>query len=144
MHDVGKIGIADAILLSPRSLTPQEREVMQLHTLIGARILAGSTSPLLQAGEAIALSHHEKWDGSGYPNRLAGEAIPLFARICAIADVFDALTTARPYKPAFSNEKSFGILREGRGTHFDPALLDLFLRHTEQIEAIQREYGLDL
>lgn len=138
MHDVGKIGIPDAILLSTASLSPKERAIMEQHTILGARILTGSTSPLLQAGETIALAHHEKWDGTGYPHGLSGEDIPLFARICAIGDVFDALTTPRPYKPAYSNETAFQILREGRGTHFDPRLLDLFLGHPEEIEAIQQ------
>lgn len=136
MHDVGKIGVPDAILLKPGRLTTDEFDLMKQHTLIGTRILSGSTSPLLQAGETIALSHHERWDGSGYPGGLSGEDIPLAGRICAIADVFDALTSARPYKPAFPLERAFALMREGRGIHFDPHLLDLFLEHHDTIVAI--------
>ena len=102
MHDVGKIGIPDGLLLKPGKFTPEERCQMEQHTWIGARILGGSTSELLQIGECIALTHHEKWDGSGYPRGLSGEAIPLYGRICAVADVFDALTSDRPYKTALS------------------------------------------
>ena len=143
MHDVGKIGVPDSVLLKPGRLTPEERQVMEQHTLIGARILGNSSSHLLQAGEAIALTHHEKWDGSGYPHGLAGEEIPLYARICAVADVFDALTTSRSYKPAFPNERALEIMREGRGKHFDPTLLDLFLNSMSHVEAIQQCYGLE-
>jgi putative two-component system response regulator len=140
MHDVGKIGIPDAILLKPGKLTPEEFETIKRHTLIGASILAASSSMLLQAGEIIALSHHEKWDGSGYPNGLAGEDIPLWGRICAVADVFDALTSDRPYKQAFPNEKALEILREGRGKHFDPEVQDHFFGNLDEVVAIQREY----
>ena len=141
MHDVGKIGIPDGLLLKPGKLTLAERRQMEQHTLIGARILGGSSSELLQIGECIALTHHEKWDGAGYPRGLAGEAIPLYGRICAVADVFDALTSARPYKSAFCNEKALQIMREGRGTHFDPAILDVFLAHFDAALRIQREYA---
>ena len=141
MHDVGKIGIPDGLLLKPGKLTLEERRQMEQHTLIGARILGRSSSELLQIGECIALTHHEKWDGSGYPKGLAGEDIPLYGRICAVADVFDALTSARPYKIAFSNGKALEILREGRGTHFDPAILDVFLACFDEVLQIQREYA---
>ena len=97
----------------------------------------------MRAGEAIALTHHEKWDGSGYPHGLRGEEIPLYARICAIADVFDALTTSRSYKPAFPNAHALQIMREGRGKHFDPSLLDLFLDSIAHVEAIQQCCGLE-
>ena len=137
MHDVGKIGIPDSVLLKPGKLTENEFLIMKQHTLLGARILEGSPSTLLQAGRVIALSHHEKWDGSGYPNGLAGEDIPLWGRICAVADVFDALTSERPYKRAFSVEKAVGILREGRARHFDPRVLDCFLDHLGEILAIK-------
>lgn len=140
MHDVGKIGIPDRILLKAGRLDPDEWETMKQHTLIGASILAGSSSRLLQAGELIALSHHEKWDGSGYPNGLSGEDIPLWGRISAVADVFDALTSTRPYKEAFSNEKAFEILREGEGSHFDPACLRVFFEHLAEILEVQRGY----
>ncbi len=140
MHDVGKLGIPDAILLKPGALTPEERAVIEQHALIGARILHGSEAKLLQVGEVIALSHHEKWDGSGYPYGLTGEEIPLYGRICAVVDVFDALTSKRPYKEAFSNEKACDILRAGRGTHFDPRVLDLFFAHFSEVLAIQQQY----
>jgi len=141
MHDVGKIGIPDSILRKPGKLTPEERAIMEQHTLIGSRILGGSASTLLQAGEVIAISHHEKWDGSGYPHRLAGEAIPIYGRICAIADVFDALVSKRSYKDAFPNEQVYEMLREGRGAHFDPQLLDVFFAHLDETTAIQRQYA---
>jgi putative two-component system response regulator len=140
MHDVGKIGTPDAILRKPGPLTADEREQMQQHTLIGASLLRDSASELLQAGEIIVLSHHEKWDGSGYPNGLRGEEIPLYGRICAVADVFDALTSPRPYKETFSNEQAYATLRSGRGTHFDPVILDLFFAHLDEITAIQQQY----
>jgi putative two-component system response regulator len=139
MHDVGKLGIPDAILLKPGKLDSEEWAIMKEHTTIGARILHGSSSRLLRAGEIIALSHHEKWDGSGYPNGWAGTAIPLWGRICAIADVFDALTHERPYKKAFTNEEACEIMRNERGRQFDPTLLDLFLRLGDEILAIQSE-----
>lgn len=141
MHDVGKVGVPDGILLKPGKLTDEEWEVMKRHTVMGARILSKSESELLQAGEVIALSHHEKWDGSGYPQGLAGEDIPLRGRICAVADVFDALTTKRPYKKAMPNEVAFEIIREGRGKHFDPRLVDLFFANLDDILTIQKEYA---
>jgi len=140
MHDVGKIGTPDAILLKPGKLDADEWDIMKQHTVIGARILGGSGSELLQAGEIIAISHHEKWDGSGYPNGLSGENIPLHGRIVAVADVVDALTSRRPYKEPFSNEKALEIMKEGRGKHFDPTILDLFLNNFGEIEKIQNEY----
>jgi putative two-component system response regulator len=140
MHDVGKIGIPDAILRKPGPLDKDEWQIMQQHTTIGARILGGSTSPLLQAAALIARTHHEKWDGSGYPAGLAGEHIPLWGRIVTIADVFDALTTRRPYKEAFSTEKTLALLRAGRGTQFEPRLLDLFLDNLDAAKAIQDQY----
>ncbi len=126
MHDIGKIGVPDSILLKPGKLTPDEFKVMQKHPGIGARILTGSTSPLLVAAEQIALTHHEKFDGTGYPRNLKGEQIPIEGRIVALADVFDALTTRRCYKPAFSIEKSLEIIRDGNGKHFDPAVVAAF------------------
>lgn len=143
MHDVGKLAIPDAILTSPNRLTPEERQVMEQHTVLGAQLLRDSSSPLLQAGEIVALTHHEKWDGTGYPHELAGEQIPLYGRICAIADVFDALTTRRPYKAAYSNEEAIRLMEEGRGTHFDPSLLDLFLADMEEIVSIQKCFGTE-
>lgn len=140
MHDVGKIGIPDGILLKPGHLDKEEWEVMQQHTTIGARILHGSRSELLQAGETIALAHHEKWDGSGYPQGLKDEKIPLFGRIVAVVDVFDALTTKRPYKKAFSNEEAFEIIRSGRKQHFDPQIVDIFFKNIDEILQIQESY----
>jgi putative two-component system response regulator len=140
MHDVGKIGIPDVILRKPGKLTREERAVMEQHTLIGGRILGGSASELLQAGEVIALSHHERWDGTGYPNRLSGKAIPLYGRICAVADVFDALVSKRSYKDAFPNERVYAMLQQARGSHFDPKILDIFFAHLDEVTAIQQNY----
>jgi len=140
MHDIGKIGIPDAILLKPGKLDAAEWEIMKGHASIGAKILSGGSSKLLEIGAIIAASHHEKWNGTGYPQGLSGEDIPLFGRICALADVYDALTTRRPYKEAFSNEKALGIMKEGRGQHFDPTLFDVFMDNLSDILIIQREY----
>jgi CHASE2 domain-containing sensor protein len=127
LHDVGKVGIPDRILLKPGALDPDEWLVMQSHTLIGSRILSGSSSPVVQLAEEIALTHHERWDGGGYPNRLRGEQIPLSGRICAVADVFDALRSERPYKPAWSLEDTLEEIVRQRGRHFDPRVVDAFL-----------------
>jgi CHASE2 domain-containing sensor protein len=127
LHDVGKIGIPDRILLKPGKLDPDEWEIMKTHAQIGASILAGSDTPLLQAAEEIALSHHERWDGSGYPRGHAGEAIPLNGRICAICDVFDALLSERPYKRAWPRDEALAEIRRQSGSHFDPELVDAFL-----------------
>lgn len=140
MHDVGKIGIPDAILFKPGKLSPEEWQIMKEHAAIGKRILDKSNSSLLQVGALIAFTHHEKWDGSGYPRGMKGEDIPLYGRICAVADVFDALTSKRPYKNAFTNENSIQILKEGRGTHFDPNVLDIFLNRFEEVLQIQQKY----
>lgn len=139
MHDLGKIGIPDGILLKPGKLDPVEWRIMMLHTVIGARILQGSDAEVIKMGEIIAQSHHEKWDGSGYPDALKGTEIPLEGRITAIADVFDALTSKRPYKEAFSVEKALGIIREGRGSHFDPDVVDAFLGIEDEILAIKKQ-----
>lgn len=136
MHDVGKIGIPDAILLKPAPLTPEERRVMERHTEIGASILSGSSSRLLQAGETIALSHHEHWDGRGYPRRLSGLEIPLWGRICAVADFFDALTSARPYRPAISVDETLEMMGFLEGTHFDPSVLRLFFEQEKRVRAV--------
>jgi putative two-component system response regulator len=128
LHDVGKIGIPDAILLKPGKLTPDEMAVMRRHTTIGAQLLGEGRSPLMRTAETIALSHHERWDGTGYPAGLAAEAIPLSGRIVALADVFDALTHARPYRAAWSVEAALTEIARLRGTHFDPFLTDAFLK----------------
>jgi putative two-component system response regulator len=138
MHDVGKIGIPDAILLKPGKLTPREWEVMKEHSAIGARILSGSSSEVLRAGEVIAISHHERWDGRGYPHGLAGGGIPLLGRVCAVADVFDALTSERPYRAELPPEQAVEIMAEGRGTHFDPDILDVFLDLADEFIAVRR------
>lgn len=127
LHDVGKIGIPDSVLLKPGKLTPEEMGIMRRHTIIGARILEGSRSSLMQLAESVALRHHEKWDGSGYPDGIAGDKIPLPARIVAVCDVFDALSHARPYRPAWTVEATLAEIARLRGTHFDPWLADLFL-----------------
>lgn len=138
LHDVGKIGIPERILLKPGPLTDEERAEMQQHTLIGSHLLDGSSSDILMVAKSIALTHHERWDGTGYPNHLAGDAIPIMGRICAVADVFDALTSERPYKPAWSNDDSLHVLKEGQGTQFDPGLIDLFIRNFKEVEHIQQ------
>jgi len=140
MHDVGKIGIPDRILLKPGRLDPDEMDIMRQHAVIGSRILSGSSSALLHEGEVIALSHHEKWDGTGYPKGLSGEDIPLVGRICAVSDVFDALTTDRPYKEAFPNDKAYRILREEQGQHLDPEAVHAFFEQIDEIEEIQERY----
>ena len=127
MHDVGKVAIPDAILLKPGRLTAEERAIVETHAEEGHRLLKGSSSAILDMAATIALSHHEKWDGSGYPRGVAGEAIPIEGRIVAIADVFDALTSDRVYRKAFAVEKAVEMMREERGKHFDPVLLDAFM-----------------
>ncbi|HUE84695.1 MAG TPA: HD domain-containing phosphohydrolase [Vicinamibacterales bacterium] len=124
LHDVGKIGIPDALLLKPSSLTEQEMAVMQTHTVIGSTILGGSQAPLLQLAEVIARTHHERWDGRGYPNRLVGEDIPLVGRIVAVADAFDALTNDRPYRKALSTADGLDEIERHRGTQFDTKAAD--------------------
>ena len=124
LHDVGKIGIPDAILLKPDRLTVEEFDVMKTHTTIGAEILSGSRFPLLQLAQQIALTHHERWDGAGYPRGLKGEAIPLVGRIVAVADAFDAMTHDRPYRKALSTQEAWEILWEGAGAQWDAGLVE--------------------
>lgn len=140
MHDVGKVGIPDAILLKPARLTPEEFEVVKTHCEIGARILAASESPLLQLAEVIALTHHEWFDGRGYPRGLKGEDIPLAGRIAALADAYDALTTKRVYKPAYPMEKALSIITEESGSHFDPLVVAAFEAVFEEILEIGRQF----
>jgi putative two-component system response regulator len=137
MHDVGKIGIPDAILLKPGKLDPEEWEIMKRHTIIGAHILESEGSDLLKLAQEIAYSHHEHWDGAGYPKGLGGEDIPLAARIVALADVFDALTSERPYKKSWSVDAAMDLIREKRGGHFNPDLVDLFVDMLTDIVAIR-------
>jgi putative two-component system response regulator len=137
MHDVGKIGIPDHILLKPAKLDDAEWTVMKTHAAIGADIIGEHTSGMLQLAHRVALEHHEKYDGSGYPNGLAGEQIHICARIVAIADVFDALSSARPYKPAWPQQQVIDLLLDQRGKHFDPVLVDLFLTLLPEVDAIR-------
>ncbi|MFO7773559.1 MAG: response regulator [Dehalococcoidia bacterium] len=140
MHDVGKIAIPDRILLKPGSLDADDWEIMKKHTIIGAEILQGSDAEFIRLAEVIALTHHETWDGSGYPRGLRATEIPLAGRIVAIADVFDALTSLRPYKGPFSVKESLDIVREGRGNHFDPDVVDAFFAIQDEILSIKEEY----
>jgi putative two-component system response regulator len=139
MHDVGKIGIPDAILLKPGKLTPEEFDIMKTHTVIGFRILDGSKSELLQSAAVIAVSHHERFDGSGYPNGLEGDDIPVEGRVAAIADVFDAVTTDRIYRKAFSLPDAVRIMQEGKAKDFEPELLDLFLDNLDSVLRVRDE-----
>lgn len=136
MHDIGKVGIRDAVLLKPGMLDPNERAHMNEHTAIGAAILGNSKSRLMRLASEIAEAHHERWDGRGYPLGLAGEAIPLVGRIAAVADVFDALTTERPYKAAWSVSKAFDYLQENAGTEFDPACVQALWQARSRISAM--------
>ncbi len=138
LHDIGEIGIPDAILTKAGKLSPYEWEVVKRHPVIGAEILRGSPSTLLQAGEIIALSHHERWDGSGYPYGLKGEDIPLSGRICALADIFDALTTKRPYKDEVSVEEAYDLILESSGVLFDPQLVTVFKDNFDELLVIRQ------
>jgi putative nucleotidyltransferase with HDIG domain len=140
LHDIGKIGTPDNILLKPGKLTIEEFEIMKQHTAIGAKILSNSVSPILQAGARIAISHHEKFDGSGYPRGLKGTAIPLEGRIVAVADVFDALTSERPYKKAWDIDRATALLVESRGGHFDPDVVDAFFDVFDEVLEIKQQY----
>jgi len=140
MHDIGKVGTPDHILLKPGRLTPDEFNVMKQHASIGYEILRDSLSPLLQCAAVLALAHHEKFDGSGYPQGLAGAAIPLYGRIVAVADVFDALTSERPYKKAWTLEAAVDFLNSNSGSHFDPACVAAFLAAWPQVLEIHARY----
>ncbi len=146
LHDVGKVGVVDSILLKPGKLTEEEFEEMKQHTTYGRDAIEaaigslGSADNFLQFAKQIAYSHHEKWDGSGYPQGLAGEDIPLSARIMAVADVYDALISTRPYKVGFGHEKSVAIILEGRGSHFDPDIIDCFNAITEEFQQIAQRF----
>ncbi|MCK5191492.1 MAG: two-component system response regulator [Methylococcales bacterium] len=141
MHDIGKIGISDDKLLKPGKLDDEEWEVMRRHPEFGSEILGDNDSELLQMAKEIALNHHEKWDGSGYPQGLKGENIPLTARIIAIADVFDALTTKRPYKNAWPVERAISFIDEKSGSHFDPELVIAFHKALPEILKIKAQYA---
>lgn len=139
MHDIGKIGIPDHILLKPGKLDPSEMDIMRTHPQIGYQILQGSPSKYLSLGAEIALAHHEKFDGSGYPNGTQGENIPIEARIVAVADVFDALTSERPYKKKWTNEAALEFLHTNSGSHFDPTCVAAFTAQLEQVAVIQQQ-----
>lgn len=139
MHDAGKIGIADKILLKPNKLSDEEFELMKTHTQLGHDLLFDEENEYLKSAALIALEHHEKWDGSGYPHGKKGEEISIFGRIVAIADVFDALISVRPYKAPWSFEKAYAFIKNNRGTHFDPTLIDLFTENIEKIHTIYQE-----
>jgi len=141
MHDIGKIGIPDGILLKPRKLNAAEWEIMQQHAEIGHDILVDSESRYMQMGAIIALTHHEKFDGSGYPKGLKGAAIPLIGRIVAVADVYDALISARPYKMAWPVEEALDYLKQQSGKHFDPECVDAFLKRYDKIKNIESKYA---
>ena len=141
MHDIGKLGIPDGILLKPGRLDPDEMDVMRKHAQIGFSILDGSDSRMIRMGAEIALSHHEKFDGTGYPAGLAGEAIPFTGRIVAVADVFDALTSLRPYKPAWDLDKAAAFVKEYAGSHFDPACAEAFLSHWSEVLKIRERFA---
>ncbi|MDE2594546.1 MAG: HD domain-containing protein, partial [Burkholderiales bacterium] len=144
MHDIGKVGTPDQILLKPGRLDDEEMAIMREHAAIGFEILDGSTSPFLQMAAVIALTHHEKFDGSGYPKRLVGDAIPLVGRIVAVADVFDALTSERPYKKAWEVERAVDFLKENSGSHFDPMCVQVFLDHLDEALAIKARFQDDV
>ncbi|MEP4890618.1 MAG: two-component system response regulator [Aliiglaciecola sp.] len=143
MHDIGKIGIPDNIMLKPARLTPEEFEVMKKHPEIGAEILGESDSELIDLAKVVSLTHHEKWDGTGYPKGLAGEDIPIHGRIVALADVFDALTSKRPYKEAWSIDKTMEFLQEQKGKHFDPKIVELFQQNLEQMLEVKNRFQED-
>jgi putative two-component system response regulator len=135
MHDIGKIAIPDRVLLKQGPLNPEEWDVMKTHTTVGAALLAGSRSPVVRMAEVIARTHHEKWDGTGYPAGLVGEEIPLVSRICSVCDVFDALVSDRPYKDAWLVEDALAEIRDLAGTHLDPRLADLFVERRPDLRA---------
>jgi putative two-component system response regulator len=142
LHDIGKVGIPDNILLKPGKLNVEEFEVMKLHTTYGRETILsverylGESNEFLRFAREITYSHQEKWDGSGYPENLVGDAIPVSARLMAVADVYDALISKRVYKPAFTHEEAIDIMRKGRATHFDPDILDVFLKISEEFREI--------
>jgi putative two-component system response regulator len=146
LHDIGKVGIPDNILLKPGKLTSEEFEIMKLHTNYGRETILsverylGESNEFLRFAREITYSHQEKWDGSGYPENLSGDAIPVSARLMAVADVYDALISRRVYKPAFSHEEAIAIMSKGRGSHFDPDILDVFLKITDEFKQIALRY----
>lgn len=143
MHDIGKIGIPDHVLMKKGRLTAEEFDLMKTHTVIGGKILANSSAEILRVAERIALSHHEKWNGTGYPLGLAGEAIPIEGRITALPDTFDALTSRRPYKEPYPVETALGIIQKERGRQFDPQVVDVFMAHVDAVVDIMARAGME-
>jgi putative two-component system response regulator len=141
LHDVGKVAVPDKVLLKPGKLTDEEFEIIKGHAETGYKMLAGSSSEVVQLGASIAHSHHERWDGSGYPRGLAGELIPKEGRIAAVADVFDALTSERVYRPALPIKSAIAMMQDARGQHFDPDMLDAFLSAGPEVEDVRRRYA---
>lgn len=141
LHDVGKMDIATEIFIKTDPLQPHEWELIEQHPAFGKRALQGSTSHLMQTAEMMAFTHHERWDGSGYPQGLEGENIPISGRICAVADVFDALTTKRPYKAAITPEAALELITDARGKLFDPNLVDLFKDQFDNVLSVMEKYG---
>lgn len=141
MHDIGKIGIPDAVLLKPGKLDTDEWEIMRSHTTIGGKLLDGDGSTLMKMARDIALTHHEKWDGSGYPAGLSGDSIPIAGRIAAVADVFDALTSERPYKKAWSVEDAVSLIKDNSGKHFDPELVSVFVTLLPEVIKIREKFS---
>jgi HD-GYP domain-containing protein (c-di-GMP phosphodiesterase class II) len=144
LHDIGKIAIPDNILLKPEKLTDEERKIVEMHPVIGAKMLEGSKSIILKAAEIIALSHHEKYDGSGYPYGLSGNEIPIYGRIATLSDVFDALTSKRIYKEPVSIEEGFEIINEEKGKFFDPKIVEVFLKAKEEVIEIYNKFKQDI
>jgi two-component system response regulator RpfG len=140
MHDIGKIGIPDGVLLKPGKLNPQEWDIMQTHTTIGHAILSGSQSRYMRIGAVIALNHHERFDGKGYPNGLTGNEIPLIARVVAVADIFDALVSARPYKAAWTADEAVEYIKQQSGTHLDPDCVSAFLKQINRVLEIHEQF----
>jgi len=137
MHDIGKVAIPDAVLNKPGRFNEEERAIMDTHAQLGYDMLQASNRPLLKMAATVAYEHHEKWDGTGYPNKLAGDDIHLYGRITALADVFDALGSARVYKPAWNDEKIFNMFKEERGKHFDPKIVDIFFDNLDEFLLIR-------
>jgi putative two-component system response regulator len=140
LHDIGKIGIPDHILLKPGKLTEAEFEIMKTHTVIGANMLDDSKSELMDVAKQIAMNHHEKWDGSGYPNGMSGDNIPLYGRIVALCDVFDALTSVRCYKKAWSLDEALAEINKLSGKHFDPDIVQCFMKILPSIRSVMKKY----
>ena len=141
MHDIGKLGIPDSILQKPGPLTPEERSIMERHTIIGALVMKDSEVKIISQSRIVALTHHEKYDGTGYPQKLKGTEIPLEGRIIALADVFDAISSKRVYREPMPEEKVLAIIREGAGKHFDPELVEIFLSCLAEVNEIKVKYA---